>query len=66
LPPVLVVVIAAVGQQPVGALPRSAALALDGLDPVGQRQQLGDVVAVAAGQRDRERNAVGVRQEMMF
>jgi len=46
-------VIATVGEQPIGTLARPAALAFDRCDPVGQRQQLGDVVAVAAGQRDR-------------
>jgi hypothetical protein len=53
LPAVLVVVIAAVGQDAVGALAGPADLPGDRRDGVDERQQLGDVVAVAAGQRDR-------------
>jgi hypothetical protein len=60
------VVIAAVGQQPIRALPGPARRAFDRLDPVGQHQQLGDVVAVAASQRDSQRDAVSVGQEMVF
>jgi hypothetical protein len=63
---VLVVVIAAVGQEPVRALAWPARLALHGLDPVGERQQLGDVVAIAAGQGDRQRYAVGVGQQVVL
>jgi hypothetical protein len=46
------VVVGAVGEQLVGALPRPAAPAPHGGDLVDQWQQFGDVVAVAAGQRD--------------
>jgi hypothetical protein len=45
-----VVVIAAVGDQAVGALAWPRGLAADRADTVDQRQQLGDVVSVAAGQ----------------
>jgi hypothetical protein len=67
-PPVLVVVIAAVGEDEIGLLPGAAWLAGDraGAQLVEQRQQLGDVVAVAAGQRDRERDAAGIDQEMVL
>jgi hypothetical protein len=51
-PAVLVVVIAAVGQQPVGLLTRATDLPGDGsaAQVLEQRDQLGDVVAVATGQ----------------
>jgi len=64
--PVLVVVIAAVGEQ----LPRlaagSAAPSPNRRNRVDQRDQLGDVVAVAAGQRDRQRDAAGVADQMVL
>ncbi len=65
---VLVVVIAAIGEQPVGLLAGSAWLAghWSGVQVVQQRQQLRDVVAVAAGQRDGERDAGRVDEEMVL
>ena len=61
-----VVVIAAIGEQ----LPRSpagpAAPAPDRRDGVDQRDELGDVVAVAAGQRDRQRNAAGIADQVVL
>ena len=61
-----VVVVAAVGEQ----LPRSAAgpaaPAPDRRDGVDQREELGDVVAVAAGQGDRERDAAGVADQVVL
>ena len=63
---VLVVVIAAVGEQPLGALagtPRPAGYRPDGIE---QRQQLCDVVAVSAGQADRQRDSVGVGDQMVL
>ena len=61
-----VVVVAAVGEQ----LPRSAAGAAapspDRRDAVGQRDELGDVVAVAAGQADRERDAAGIADQVVL
>src|SRR5439155_631024 len=63
---VLVVVIAAVGEQPLGALagtPRPAGYRPDGIE---QRQQLCDVVAVPAGQADRQRDSVGVGDQMVL
>jgi hypothetical protein len=57
---VLVVVVAAVGDQ----RPRSASwppdAAADGRHPVEQLEQLRDIVAVAAGQRPGERDAAAV------
>lgn len=61
-----VVVVAAVGQQSVRASAGSADPARDGRDLVEQGQQLGDVVAVAAGQRDRERDALAVDDEVVL
>lgn len=67
-PPVLVVVIAAVGEQTIGLLPRAAPPA--GYRPAvqvfQQRQQLRDVVAVAAGQTDGEGDAAGVYEQMVL
>lgn len=59
----LVVVVAAVGQECVGASAGSADLARDGGNLVEQRLELGDVVAASAGQRHRERNALSVDDE---
>jgi hypothetical protein len=65
---VLVVVIAAVGQDEVGLLARPAGLAGDrsGVEILQQRDQLGDVVAVTAGQRDGQRNAAGVDEQVVL
>jgi hypothetical protein len=49
---VFVVVVAAVGHDPLGPLPRTTAAAVHGRYGVQQRDQLGDVVAVAAGYRE--------------
>lgn len=66
LAPVLVVVIVAVGDEPLGAPAWSADLAANRPDPVEKRQQLGDVAAVAAGERDLKRHAAGVGQEVVL
>lgn len=67
-PPVLVVVIAAIGEQTVGLLARAAGLAghRSGVQVVKQRQKLSDVVSVAAGQRDRQRDTGGVDEQMVL
>jgi hypothetical protein len=67
-PSVLVEVIAAVGQNEVGLGPGSADLAGDrpGAKLVEQRDQLGDVVAVSAGQRDGERDARRVDDQVVL
>ena len=67
-PAVLVVVIATIGEDQVRLLARPAGLAGDrsGAQVVEQRQQLGDVVALAASQRDRERDASGVDEQVVL
>jgi hypothetical protein len=67
-PSVLVVVIATVGEDTVGLLSRPAALAGDwsSVERLDQRQQLCDVVAVAAGQADGERDAARVDEQVML
>ena len=66
LAPVLVMVIAAVSDDLIGSLSRSAAFAGNRANSVGQREQLGDVVAVPAGQGDGERDAAGIDDQVMF
>jgi hypothetical protein len=63
---VLVVVVTAVGEQPLGTPSRAPSLAGDGADAVDQRQQLGDVVAVPAGQADRQRNPARVGDQVVL
>ena len=67
-PPVLLEVIAAVGEQPVGLLTRPTDLA--GHRPrrevVEQWDQLGDVVAVAARERDGQRDPGAVDQKVVL
>jgi mannitol/fructose-specific phosphotransferase system IIA component len=67
-PTVLVVVIAAISQDQIGLLTRPTRLARDraGVQVVQQHQQLGDVVSVPAGQRDSQRNAAGVNQQVVL
>jgi hypothetical protein len=64
--PVLVVVVAAVGQQCVRTPAWAADTTGNGGDLVQERQQLGDVVAVAAGQGHRERDALGVGEDVVL
>ena len=66
LPPVLVVVVAAVGGEAVWSSPRPADLAAHRWHAVDQRDELGDVIAVAAGHRPGERDAAGVYQEVVL
>jgi hypothetical protein len=63
---VLVVVVAAVGEQRLWSASRSADAAADGWDAVEQLDQLGDVVAVAAGQRPGQRDAAAVYEEVVL
>lgn len=65
---VLVVVVAAVGEDEVGLLAWPSELAGDRprVEVLKQRDQLRDVVAVAAGQRDRERDPGGVDEKMVL
>lgn len=59
-------VIAAVREQRVGLAARSSDAAMDGRDRIEQRQELGDVVAIAAGQQDGERSAVSVGDDVVL
>ena len=56
----------AVGDQGLGAQPRTARFATDRLGAVDERPHVGDVVAVAAGQADGQRDAGSVDQEMVL
>lgn len=64
----LVVVIATVGEQPVGLLARPSELAGDrpAVQVFKQRDQLGDVVALPAGEGDRQRDAAGIDEQMVL
>ena len=66
LAPVLVVVVAAVGGDSLGPPPRPPDLAADGRDALDKRDQLRDVVAVAAGHRPGERDAGRVYEQVML
>ncbi|GAX56576.1 hypothetical protein SO3561_08144 [Streptomyces olivochromogenes] len=59
-------VVAAVGQQCVGASARSADQAGDRRDLVEQGQELGDIVVISAGQRCRERDALPVDDDVVL
>lgn len=63
---VLVVVVAAVGEQPTGPAAGPAPQAPNRRDQVQQRQQLRDVVPVPAGQCDGERNAVAIDDQVVL
>jgi hypothetical protein len=61
-----VVVVAAVGEQLSRPTAGAATPAADRRHRVDQRDQLGDVVAVAAGQADRQRDASGVDDQVVL
>jgi hypothetical protein len=63
---VLVVVVAAVGGHPLGATARPSDHAAHARHPVDERDQLGDVVAVAAREREGERNPSRVDEEVVL
>jgi hypothetical protein len=63
---VLVVVVAAIGRDPVGASTWPADLAADRRDTVDERHQLRDVVAIAAGHRPGERDPGRVYEKVML
>jgi hypothetical protein len=67
-PPVLVVVIAAIGEQPVGlsAWPSDLAGDRPAVKVFQQRDQLCDVVALSTGQGNRKRNAAGVDEQVVL
>ena len=59
-----VVIVGAVAEQPLGALSGPADAALDRPDRIDEGHQLGDVVALAAGDRHRQRDARGLDQQV--
>ncbi len=63
---VLVEVVAAVGEQPSGSVPWTAAQATNAGHRVQQGHELSDVVAVSAGQRDGERSSVLIDDEVVL
>ncbi len=63
---VLVVVVAAVCEQRLGSSPGPADAATDGRHPVEQLKELGDVVAVAAGERPGQRDPAAVYEEVVL
>ena len=63
---VFVVVVATVGEQRLGSTSRPTDSAADGRHAVEQLDKLGDVVAVAAGERPGERDAAAVYEEVML
>lgn len=67
-PAVLVVVIATIGQQPIRLLAWASDLAGNGpaVEVFDQRDQLGDVVALPAGEGDRKRNATGLDEQVVL
>lgn len=63
---VFVVVVAAVTEHDIGAAPGPTALAPHGRHCLKQRDELGDVVAVAAGQGDGKRDAGGIGDQVVL
>jgi len=63
---VLVVVVAAVGDDAVGAMSGPAGAATYRWHAVEQREQLRDVIAIPAGERPGQRDAAAVYEEMML
>ena len=63
---VLVVVVAAVGDQRPGSASWPADTAAHGRHTVEQLEQLGDVVAIAAGKRPGQRDAAAVYEQVVL
>ena len=63
---IVVVVVAAVGEQLLGTTSRPPAPPADRWHGVDQRDEPRDVVAVAAGQGDRQRDAAGVADQVVL
>ena len=59
-------VVGSVGVERVRSLSRTAGSTSNGWDGLNQRHELGDVVAVAAGQRHLQRDAVRFGDQMVF
>jgi hypothetical protein len=66
LAPVGIEVVAAVGEQLPGPAGGPAAAAADRRDRLDQRDELGDVVTVAAGEGDRQRDTAGVGDQVVL
>ena len=66
LPPVGIVVVTTVGDEPLGPSARASAAAPDRGNAVDERDQLGDVVAVAARERPGERDPRRVDEEVVL
>lgn len=66
LPAVLVVVVTAIGDQPLRPLPRPSDASAHAGDRVDERQQLGDIVAVRRGRRPGERQPTAVGQDVVL
>jgi len=66
LAPVALAVVAAIADQLVGPPAPPADTAADGGDPVEEPDQLGDIVAVAAGEREGERDPALVDNQVVF
>ena len=66
LPPLRPMVVGTVGSEALGPAARTADAASDRRHPVDERDQLGDVVTVAAGERPGERDPGRVDQEMVL
>ncbi len=65
-PAVRLGVIAAVGLDHIGTVTRRARFTGDRRNAVDQGQQLRNIVAVGLGENDRQGNALGIREEMVF
>lgn len=63
---VLVMVVATIGLNDVGLGQRATTLAADRGNGLDQRQKLGDIVAIGAGQDERERDALRFGNEMVL
>ena len=59
-------VVAAVGDEPIRPAARAAGAAANRWDLIDERQQLGDIVAIAAGELPREWHAAAVGQKVML
>jgi hypothetical protein len=63
---IFIVVVPAITLDDAGLGQWTAAFAADRRNRLDQRQQLGDVVAIGAGQYQRQRYALGLRQQVML
>lgn len=64
--PVAARLVGAIAEQSLGAAAGAAAFAAHGRDGIHERKKLGDVVAVAAGEAERERSAASAGQRMVL